>query len=267
MQPLRIPRGNDTVKCDATPFSMDFVSEVSSAFVLNHDAAVAVEGVSSRERAWSGAVVPGSGRRAEPRPRGPYQRIVKPVFDILGSAVLLVLLLPLCLSVALAVRVKLGKGVIYRQERMGRDGKPFVMYKFRTMHPDRRRAQVPFHGVDRRICHKRDDDPRHTPLGRFLRRSSLDELPQLWNVMKGNMSLVGPRPELPHVVAGYQPWQHQRHQVKPGLTGLWQVSERAGGLAYESVQLDIQYLHRLSLWTDLGLLLRTVPVTLRRTGR
>lgn len=192
---------------------------------------------------------------------------MKPIVDLIGAGVLLVLLLPVLLAVASAVRVKLGRGTIYRQERMGRDGKPFVMYKFRTMRPDRRRAQGPFEGPDRRISHKRDDDPRHTPVGRFLRRSSLDELPQLWNVVKGNMSLVGPRPELPHVVARYEPWQHQRHRVKPGLTGFWQVSERAGGLAYEGVDLDIQYLRQLSLWTDLRVLLRTVPVTLRRTGR
>ncbi|MDQ4069363.1 MAG: sugar transferase [Actinomycetota bacterium] len=192
---------------------------------------------------------------------------MKPIVDVVGAAVLLVLLVPVLVGVALAVRMKLGRRVIYRQERMGRDGKPFVMYKFRTMHPDRRRAQVPFEGIDRRVSHKRDDDPRHTPVGRFLRRSSLDELPQLWNVVKGNMSLVGPRPELPQVVARYQPWQHERHQVKPGLTGFWQVSDRAGGLAYEGVHLDIQYLHELSLWTDIRVLLRTVPVTLRRTGR
>ena len=193
--------------------------------------------------------------------------MVKPMVDIFGTAVLLAVLLPVLLAVAVAVRMKLGKRVIYRQERMGRDGKSFVMYKFRTMHPDRRRVQVPFEGIDRRISHKRDDDPRHTAFGRFLRRSSLDELPQLWNVLKGDMSLVGPRPELPHVVARYEPWQHQRHRVKPGLTGFWQVSERAGGLAYEGVHLDIEYLQQLSLWTDVRVLLRTVPVTLRRTGR
>jgi lipopolysaccharide/colanic/teichoic acid biosynthesis glycosyltransferase len=199
--------------------------------------------------------------------RGAYCRVVKPVFDALAGFVLLMLFLPVLLLVALMVRLKLGKHVLYRQQRIGRDGRPFVMYKFRTMQPDRRQAARPFEGSDRRVSHKRDDDPRHTPVGRFLRRSSLDELPQLWNVVMGHMSLVGPRPELPQVVAEYQPWQHERHQVKPGLTGFWQVSERAGGLAHEGVHLDIDYLRRLSLWTDIGVLLRTVPVTLRRTGR
>jgi lipopolysaccharide/colanic/teichoic acid biosynthesis glycosyltransferase len=196
-----------------------------------------------------------------------YQRAVKPVFDIVAGLLLAVLLLPLLLLVALAVRVKLGKGVIYRQLRVGRHGRTFVMYKFRSMEPDRRKRQEPFEGWDRRTCHKRDDDPRHTSLGRFLRRASFDELPQLWNVIKGDMSLVGPRPELPHIVERYEPWQHQRHVVKPGLTGFWQVSDRAGGLAYESVGLDLEYIRRTSFWTDCGVLLRTVPVTLRRTGR
>jgi lipopolysaccharide/colanic/teichoic acid biosynthesis glycosyltransferase len=198
---------------------------------------------------------------------GLYQRGLKPALDRLGGLVLLVMTLPLMAVIAAAVRVKLGPGVIYRQSRVGRDGVPFVMYKFRSMTPDRRTGQRPFAGPDRRTCHKRDDDPRHTPFGRFLRRTSFDELPQLWNVVKGDMSLVGPRPELPHVVACYEPWQHRRHEVKPGLTGFWQVSDRAGGLAYESVGLDIEYLRRMSFWTDCGVLLRTVPVTLRRTGR
>ena len=162
--------------------------------------------------------------------------------------------------------MSLGRGVIYRQERIGRGCRPFTMYKFRTMGHDRRLAQVPFTGVDRRTCHKRDDDPRHTTLGRFLRRSRLDELPQLWNMIRGQMSLVGPRPELVHIVDRYEPWQHERHRVKPGLTGLWQVSDRANGLACEGVDLDIAYVQRLSFWTDCGVLLRTVPVVVRRSG-
>lgn len=202
-----------------------------------------------------------------PPPAAMYHRAVKPLFDVVGGLVLAVLLLPLILGVALVVRGKLGKGVIYRQARVGRNGRPFVMYKFRSMEPDRRKSQEPFEGRDRRTCHKRDDDPRHTPCGRFLRRASFDELPQLWNVIKGDMSLVGPRPELPQIVARYEPWQHRRHDVKPGLTGFWQVSDRAGGLAYESVGLDLDYIRRMSFLTDCGVLLRTIPVTLRRTGR
>ena len=201
-----------------------------------------------------------------PYAAGFYDRASKPIIDLVAGIVLLFILLPVLIVVALAVRINLGSGVIYRQRRIGLHGHSFTMYKVRTMKPDRRKAQIPFVGVDRRVCHKRDDDPRHTSLGRFLRKSRLDELPQLWNVIRGSMSLVGPRPELVHVVARYEPWQHERHQVKPGLTGMWQVSARATGLACEGVDLDIDYLRRLSFLTDCGLLLRTVPVALRRTG-
>lgn len=199
--------------------------------------------------------------------RGAYVRMVKPVIDLVGGAILLAALLPIAVMVAASVRLTLGPGVIYRQRRIGRHGRSFTIYKFRTMKPDRRRSQVPFVGIDRRVCHKRDDDPRHTPFGRLLRRSRLDELPQLWNVVKGDMSLVGPRPELPQVVNRYERWQHQRHRVRPGVTGMWQVSDQATGLAYEGVHLDIAYLRRLSFVTDCRVLLRTIPVALRRTGR
>lgn len=197
---------------------------------------------------------------------GLYVRRVKPAIDVVVALVLLVLASPLIALVAIIVRLRLGRGVIYRQCRVGRGGRPFTIYKFRTMAADRRLASSPFEGRDRRVCHKRADDPRHTPFGRWLRKSSLDELPQLWNVVKGDMSLVGPRPELLEVVARYDGWQHRRHQVKPGLTGFWQISDRAGGLAHESVDIDLDYLDRLCFCTDLGVLLRTVPITLRRAG-
>lgn len=196
-----------------------------------------------------------------------YGSVVKPVSDFVAALLLLLALLPVMLAVALAVRARMGKGVIYRQERVGRGGRTFTMYKFRSMHADRRKAQVPFEGVDRRLCHKRDDDPRHTDLGRFLRKTRLDELPQLCNVVMGHMSLVGPRPELTHVVKRYEAWQHERHLVKPGLTGFWQVSDRSSGLALEAVDLDIDYLRQVSFLTDCRVLLRTIPVALRRSGR
>ena len=198
---------------------------------------------------------------------GPYVKMVKPVIDFIGGVVLFVLLLPLAVVVAATIRVNLGSGVIYRQRRIGRYGRSFTLYKFRTMKPDRRTGAAPFAGVDRRVCHKRDDDPRHTRYGRCVRRWRLDELPQLWNVIKGEMSLVGPRPELPQVVGRYERWQHERHLVKPGVTGMWQVSDQATGLAFEGVHLDIAYLRRLSFLTDCRVLLRTLPVALRRTGR
>jgi lipopolysaccharide/colanic/teichoic acid biosynthesis glycosyltransferase len=196
-----------------------------------------------------------------------YARFGKRAVDIFAGVVFGLLAVPLMMAVALSVRMSMGAGVIYKQRRVGRGGKAFTMLKFRTMSADRRKASLPFDGEDRRVCHKRDDDPRHTSVGRFLRRASLDELPQIWNVLKGDMSLVGPRPELVDIVDRYAPWQHDRHQVKPGLTGFWQISERAGGLAHEGVEYDIDYLRRLSFTTDCTVLLRTVPVTLRRTGR
>jgi len=198
---------------------------------------------------------------------GIYARVVKRTLDVTITLMLLLVALPLALVIALLVRIRLGPGVLYRQQRIGRDHRPFTMIKFRTMAPDRRTGPAGFAGTDRRVCHKRDDDPRHTPFGRWLRSTSLDELPQLWNVLKGDMSLVGPRPELPVIVERYELWQHQRHCVRPGLTGFWQISERAGGLAYEAVHIDIDYVRSLSFRTDIGVLLRTVPVTLRRTGR
>jgi lipopolysaccharide/colanic/teichoic acid biosynthesis glycosyltransferase len=196
-----------------------------------------------------------------------YGSVVKPAIDFVGAAVLLLTLLPVFAVVGVAVRVRLGRGVIYRQVRVGRRGRPFTMYKFRSMQPDRRKGQVPFDGVDRRLCHKRDDDPRHTELGRFLRKARLDELPQLLNVLMGHMSLVGPRPELTQVVERYESWQHARHAVKPGLTGFWQVSDRATGLAFEGIDLDLDYLREVSFLTDCRVMLRTIPVALRRTGR
>jgi lipopolysaccharide/colanic/teichoic acid biosynthesis glycosyltransferase len=196
------------------------------------------------------------------RDRRLYPRVVKPGIDTVGAAVLLILALPLMAALAVAVRTALGAGVIYRQTRVSRGGRAFTIYKFRTMLPDRRRADLPYDGPERRVCHKADNDPRHTAFGRFLRKYSLDELPQLWNVLLGDMSLVGPRPELLEVVDRYEPWQHQRHGVKPGLTGLWQVTCRGKGLAHHNVDVDLDYISGLSLLTDLKILALTLPVAL-----
>jgi lipopolysaccharide/colanic/teichoic acid biosynthesis glycosyltransferase len=248
-------------------------------------------------------------RLASHRPSTGYERLVKPALDAVFALLLIIALSWLILGVALAVRLRLGPGVIYRQERVGKNGRHFPMLKFRTMEPDRRRGatgstredrrasldrrsgarrteQLAFAGPDRRLgydrrrderrlhdhgrrrTHKTPDDPRHTPLGRFLRRYSLDELPQLLNVLRGDLSLVGPRPELPEIVATYAPWQHTRHQVKPGLTGLWQVTERQQHVAmHHHVATDLRYVERLSPLTDLWILLRTPGVVLTRGGQ
>lgn len=198
-------------------------------------------------------------------PRTVYVRFVKPCIDRVGGAVLALVLAPLTAVVALAVRCSLGPGVIFKQRRVGRGGEPFDVYKFRTMAHDRRRRQQPI-ADDRRRVHKSDEDPRHTGVGRVLRKWSLDELPQLWNVLRGEMSLVGPRPELVEVVERYEPWQHRRHAVKPGLTGLWQVSRRGDGMMYLHTDVDLEYVDSVGFLTDLGILLRTIPATLSRRG-
>ena len=183
----------------------------------------------------------------------------KRLFDL----VLIVLALPVVLPVLalLALAVKLGSRgpVFFVQTRVGRDGRTFRMVKFRTMFPDAeaRRAALVAQSERAGLCFKQRNDPRVTRVGRFLRRSSLDELPQLWNVLKGEMSLVGPRPALPEEVAQYSPHALKRLKGLPGLTGLWQVSGRADLGFDEMVALDIRYLRHAGLVTDLALLWRT----------
>ena len=199
--------------------------------------------------------------------RGRYPNLVKPLIDRVGAALLLILAAPIMLLIAALVRLRIGRPIIFRQVRVGQYGTLFTVYKFRSMTGDRRYQDL-CSGEDRRISHKREDDPRLTPLGRTLRRWSLDELPQLWNVLRGEMSLVGPRPELPSIVSRFAPWQHERHAVKPGLTGYWQVYARGDGqLMHERTDLDIAYVRSIGLRTDLKILLLTIPaVTGLRRG-
>lgn len=218
-----------------------------------------------------GPIAAGGGVRAfellGPPDRTRYERLVKPVFDRMGAAVLLLLLAPVMLLAALVVFLRLGSPVLFRQERVGLGGEVFNVLKFRTMQPDRRKAAVHYVGPERRVCHKDPHDPRLDGYGRFLRATSLDELPQLFNVLRGQMSLVGPRPELVDIVERhYEPWQHVRHTVKPGLTGLWQVTARANGngLMHEFTELDIRYVQEVTARADLAILLRTVPAVMGR---
>jgi hypothetical protein len=190
----------------------------------------------------------------------PYVRFVKAVIDRIVACLLLVLFAPLLGVIAWAVRTSLGAPILYRQERVGLSGYRFEVLKFRTMHDDRRRADAPV-VHDRRLEHKSKADPRHTVLGRRLRRWSLDELPQLVNVARGEMSLVGPRPELVHVVARYEDWQHARHAVRPGLTGLWQVRSRGDAPMHTCVRDDLDYIERVGPIADLVLLVAT-PIAL-----
>ena len=217
---------------------------------------------------------PSMASAVHPQPRSPnfgtvqgaYVRFWKPGIDRMLVMILILLSAPGMVLIAVIIRITLGRGVFYRQSRIGRHGRPFKVLKFRTMRPDRRRTQVPISFPDRRCTHKAKNDPRHTSVGRFLRRWSLDELPQLFNVARGQMSLIGPRPELPSVVARYEPWQHVRHNVKPGMTGLWQVVARGVDPMEKRIDLDIYYVQSLSPIFDLKILMATAKAVIARRG-
>jgi lipopolysaccharide/colanic/teichoic acid biosynthesis glycosyltransferase len=195
-----------------------------------------------------------------------YERWWKRPLDLVLAATLLAIFSPVLAAVAVAVRLSVGRPVIFRQERVGLGGRPVVIHKFRTMHPDRRTTHRHYDGPERRRCHKVPDDPRLTRVGRLLRKWSLDELPQLWDVLTGDLSIVGPRPEIPDIVAAYEPWQHKRHTVKPGLTGLWQVTARGDGAMHEHTDIDVAYVERVTLRGDLKILLLTVPAIVAGRG-
>ena len=187
----------------------------------------------------------------------PLRSAVKRFVDVVASTILLLVLSPLLLSVAALVLAADGRPILFSQRRVGKGGKPFRMWKFRTMRPDAPTyAPAPSRGADSRI----------TALGRYLRRSSLDELPQLWNVFLGEMSLVGPRPEMPFIVERYDDLQRQRLSVKPGMTGLWQVSPDRHEPIHEHIDYDIYYIGHQSLLLDAAIILKTLSSVLRGTG-
>lgn len=188
-----------------------------------------------------------------------YLRI-KRLLDVVVALVGLVACAPLFLVIALLIKLDSPGPVFFGQARVGYRGRIFRMVKFRTMAAGSERA-VPT-GV-----HKRPDDPRVTRVGRWLRRTSLDELPQLINVLRGEMSLVGPRPEVVEIVLErYQPWQYQRFLVPQGLTGWWQVTGRSTKVMHQHTEDDLYYIAHASLWFDLEILLRTIPAVLRGHG-
>jgi exopolysaccharide biosynthesis polyprenyl glycosylphosphotransferase len=195
-------------------------------------------------------------------------RIVKEIVDRVGAALLLGVFGPLLLGVALLVRVTSRGPVLFRQVRVGRDGREFRIFKFRSMYVDAeaRLAELRHLNEHDGVLFKIRDDPRVTPVGRWLRRFSLDELPQLLNVLAGQMSLVGPRPPLPAEVAAYAADVRRRLAVKPGMTGLWQVSGRSDLSWEEAVRLDLRYVENWSLSLDLVILLRTMTAVVRSSG-
>jgi exopolysaccharide biosynthesis polyprenyl glycosylphosphotransferase len=193
---------------------------------------------------------------------------VKRTADLLCSALGLAVISPLLLIFAALIKLTSSGPVFYAQDRVGLDGQLFPMYKFRSMVKDADKLfpqLEPLSEVEGHIFKMRND-PRITPLGKFMRRFSIDELPQLLNVLVGQMSLVGPRPPLPREVAKYNNWQLKRLRVRPGITGLWQVSGRSHLPFDDMVRLDIYYIENWSLWQDIKILLRTVPVTLTGSG-
>ena len=185
--------------------------------------------------------------------------VVKRAFDLVVAAAALFILSPVLVGVALLVRLRDGAPVLFRQVRVGLHGRRFEVVKFRTMTRDAEARYAEVAGRADARGFKLTDDPRITPTGRFLRRTSLDELPQLWNVILGDMSLVGPRPAPPREVEGYDLWHRRRLSMKPGITGLWQVSARRSDDFDDRAELDLSYIDRWSLWLDLKILVRTVP--------
>jgi lipopolysaccharide/colanic/teichoic acid biosynthesis glycosyltransferase len=199
-----------------------------------------------------------------------FQRAGKRLLDLVGATAGLVLLSPLFAGIAVAVKRSSPGPVFYRWPVVGRGGRPFTGYKFRTMvrDADRLKQRLSAHNEMTGPMFKMSNDPRVTPTGRILRRYSLDELPQLWNVLKGDMSLVGPRPPLREEWAAFEPWQRRKLAVKPGITCLWQVSGRNAIRDFDAwVRLDLEYIDRWSLWLDLSILLRTIPAVVKGTGR
>ncbi|ONH30426.1 sugar transferase [Pseudofrankia asymbiotica] len=196
------------------------------------------------------------------------RRVMKLLFDRVVALAIVLFFSPLLLGLALAVRLTSRGPAIFKQVRVGRSGREFTMYKFRSMYVDAeaRLKELRTSNEGQGLLFKMRDDPRVTGVGKFLRKWSLDELPQLFNVLNGTMSLVGPRPPLPREVAEYEGDVHRRLMVKPGLTGLWQISGRSDLAWDESVRLDLRYVENWTLAMDFVILWRTVFAVLRREG-
>lgn len=197
-------------------------------------------------------------------------QVAKRLFDVIAAGLLIVVLSPVLAVIAITIRLTSPGPVLFRQERVGMSGQPFSMLKFRSMVTDAEARLIELHTQQRdagnAVLFKMKDDPRVTPIGRVLRRYSLDELPQLFNVLGGSMSLVGPRPPLPRELDSYDSHVHRRFLVKPGITGLWQISGRSDLSWEDSVRLDLYYVENWSLTGDLVILWRTVRAVLKSNG-
>jgi exopolysaccharide biosynthesis polyprenyl glycosylphosphotransferase len=208
-----------------------------------------------------------------------WRRLLKRAFDVMAVTLGLVVISPLLLIIAILIKLDSPGPVLYKQKRIGEHGQPFMMLKFRSMQVD---ADPRIHqahvarlieqnlGLDPAKAGgpsslKMEDDPRVTRVGKFIRKTSLDELPQLFNVLRGEMSLVGPRPPIPYEVELYQDWHKRRFEALPGMTGLWQVKGRNRVSFDEMVRMDLEYIERQSLWFDIKILAQTPLAVI--TGR
>ncbi|MEM7273237.1 MAG: sugar transferase [Actinomycetota bacterium] len=203
-----------------------------------------------------------------PRPRGGWRGRAKRLFDVSVTSMVLLVAAPLMLILAIVIKATSDGPVLFRQERVGRDGDPFDVFKFRSMvvNAEELLADLEAENEGAGPLFKMRADPRVTGVGRFLRKTSLDELPQLFNVLRNEMSLVGPRPALRAEMADWDPELYARLQVKPGITGMWQVSGRSGTSFAEYTRLDLYYVHNWSLLVDVSILARTIPAVLKSDG-
>jgi exopolysaccharide biosynthesis polyprenyl glycosylphosphotransferase len=201
-------------------------------------------------------------------PRNELLLILRRIFDFGGSLGLIVIFAPVFLLITLLIRLDSPGPIIYRQVRCGRNGRRFTFYKFRSMvqRAAERQSDLARYNEMNGPVFKMKRDPRVTRVGRFLRKTSLDELPQLINVLRGEMSFVGPRPPLPEEVEKYEGWQRRRLSMKPGITGLWQVRGRNRIDFDQWMKLDLEYIDNWSLWLDFKILLKTIPVVLSGKG-
>lgn len=200
--------------------------------------------------------------RIQPK-EGPIYLFFKRAMDIIGSLCGIILLSPLLIIVALAIKIEDPKGsIFFSQQRCGKDNKLFPMYKFRSMvsNAEELLEELMEHNEMDGPVFKIKEDPRITRVGKFIRKTSIDELPQLFNILRGDMSIVGPRPAIPHEVAEYSDYHKQRLLVKPGLTCIWQVSGRNSIGFDEWMEMDLEYIEKRDLWMDIKLIFKTVGV-------
>jgi exopolysaccharide biosynthesis polyprenyl glycosylphosphotransferase len=197
-----------------------------------------------------------------------FQRLVKRAFDLSVAILFFPFILLMMGVIAIAIRLEGPGPILLRQQRVGENGRLFGMFKFRTMVPnaEKLRHLVEHFNEEGHFIHKSSDDPRVTRVGRFLRKTSLDELPQVFNILRGEMSLVGPRPELPYLVEQYEPWQRTRFAVPQGLTGWWQVNGRSDKPMHLHTEDDLYYVQNYSLILDIQILLKTIDIVLRGRG-